>query len=258
MIYSEESRMLYGPGFKKPLVATLITGVSEHQLVNRYLDGFTFYHHNLKEGNIRPESMIQLLARIAYRGTLLPPFVAMSHPEVIAPMGLEDQLKIATRLCELNKFPTESNYDKGSAYLRARSIIEQTIGVPHIHLEIQEKKEKDIQFSVDTLTNELSSFELAFAGSPELSNLSLSQLLSASKSVITALGGPSSAVTAASSVVAITDIYAHNFEAAFSVALSGATIAVIFRFSDYIGRVFKAAERELEDNQKHKKLPPNE
>lgn len=248
MMFSEETRVFYGRGFARPLVATLATGISEEQLVGRYEDGFIHYHHSFEGDRIHPSALLQLLSRVARTGLLLPSFAPMSHPECIAPISLCDQLKLAVRLCELPHFPTEMVYEKESLYLRARSIIEETIGVPHIHLQIPCGREDhdDRAASISAFAEQLALYELGFAASPELRNMSLSQLLGASKSVITALGGPANAVTAASSVISITDLYAHNFEAAFSVALAGTSIALIFRFSDYFGRIFKVAERELE------------
>src|SRR5438067_13831139 len=128
-LYTEESRIIYGDGFYRPIVATLVTDITEETLANRYAEGFIAYRHDFAKSNFKPEATIPLLARFAVTGSLLPPFGVYVSSGISAPMTLSDYLKLSVELCQFEEFPTQSDYSRGSAYLTARSVIEKVLGL---------------------------------------------------------------------------------------------------------------------------------
>lgn len=245
-MYTEESRTFYDEDLYAPIVATVVGQVSEAGLARRYREGFVHHYHSF-DSDEAPKAVLQILARYATTGNILPQFYALSGRETPLQMTAGDVLRLSIPLNSISPFPMKKDYEKGSDYSRARSVIEQTLSIRNIHLGLRESNASEGEEArIRSLAQKLTPCQLGVSASPELATITLGELVTKAKGVITAFRTTSGAVTASTAVIAINSLAQLQYEAAISVTVSGVAVAIVFRFGDFVDRLFTLTEREME------------
>jgi hypothetical protein len=183
------------------------------------------------------EHVMRLISRLALTGNPIPPLGIASGPGGVLPLDMNDIFRLGLSLSGLEKFPTRQEYDDGSAYLRARAIVEGSLNVSHIHLEIREGEEREAaENAIVSLSQLLGSYEIAYGRSPQLGFVKFVELLEKNRKVFAfpAAGNLLLGTTAIGAAYQIAILA--NPVLAIQLAAGGAAAYVLIKFGAAVGK----------------------